>query len=467
MERWRSFFGSSGEDLWTVIDRAITIAAIDYPQELRVRRDAFAEKLFAPASHFSTANIADGPRLDVRVENLFGPNLCPLTSSIGERPALTRSDGGTGASPESETKDVLEGQQKNPEITFHDSTVVVNCKSLKEEEVLPEESEESRQIREILVIKERIMNLDQTEETCLLALSMLENMNICVPALKATGIGKPVNGLRKHSSRRVRSIAKRLVSFWKDVVDEWVTKKGDDFAAAFVDSGTSDINGNEIGMISPCENNRAMPANGTGSPKILDTRDHDLSGSWQITSSEHRHIVTNLSGASLAEERQPQSNFQICNPHMNSYNSDLKVHKDKWDHEIKEKLECAGGGSKTALDCIGNSSNKLDAVHRSNFAHKPPDPSDAVQKQKLYKAGADTKPKCTESSHELHRLEAAKRRLHENYQQAEKVKKQRTIQVVDMETAPTGPSTQPKYNWTGHHAKPGINTKKACPANIR
>ncbi|KAJ7555448.1 hypothetical protein O6H91_05G038400 [Diphasiastrum complanatum] len=459
MERWRSFFGNSGEDLWTVIDRAITIAAVDYPQELRVRRDAFAEKLYTPATLSSTSNITEGPRLDERVDNLFASNLCPLTSSIGERPALTRSDGGTGTSPESETRDVLEGQQKVPKVVFHDSNLVVDCKSLKKE-ALTEESEQSLQIREILVLKEQIMDLNQTEEACLLVLSKLENMNIYVPALKVTGIGKPVNGLRKHASRRVRSVVRRLVSSWKDVVDEWVKKEGDDFAAAFVDSGNSDMNGGDMEMSSPFQINNALSAMGKGSPQMLDIRDDDFSaGSGQMNSNDHERIGAAEPGAtSLAEERHPRSNFQMRNPrYENVFISS------------EEKFERVGGGSKPPLDCIGNSCNKLDTVHRSsNMALKPPDPTEVIPKQNQFssKVEADMKPKCTEGPYELHRLEAVKQRLYQNNQQAENAKKQRTVQVMDRENLPNGVPTQPKSNWTGY-AKPMMYAKRACPINIR
>ncbi|CAA6667651.1 unnamed protein product [Spirodela intermedia] len=51
------------------------------------------------------------------------------------------------------------------------------------------------------------------------------------------------------------------------------------------------------------------------------------------------------------------------------------------------------------------------------------------------------------------RLASAKRRLHENYQEAENAKKQRTIQVVDIHDVP-----KPKGSFSGRH-KPGFQAK--------
>ncbi|CAI5470642.1 unnamed protein product [Closterium sp. Yama58-4] len=44
--RWRKYFAHSGADIWTVIDRALRVAASDFPAQLRLRRDGIAEKLF-------------------------------------------------------------------------------------------------------------------------------------------------------------------------------------------------------------------------------------------------------------------------------------------------------------------------------------------------------------------------------------------------------------------------------------
>ncbi|KAA8529902.1 hypothetical protein F0562_034494 [Nyssa sinensis] len=47
-------------------------------------------------------------------------------------------------------------------------------------------------------------------------------MALSVDTLKATEIGKSVNGLRKHGSKEICCLARMLIDVWKDMVDEWV-----------------------------------------------------------------------------------------------------------------------------------------------------------------------------------------------------------------------------------------------------
>jgi hypothetical protein len=48
-------------------------------------------------------------------------------------------------------------------------------------------------------------------------------MQLSVSALKATEIGRAVNGLRKHSSQQIRHLVQTLIQGWKILVDEWVS----------------------------------------------------------------------------------------------------------------------------------------------------------------------------------------------------------------------------------------------------
>ncbi|CAK9251532.1 unnamed protein product, partial [Sphagnum jensenii] len=114
--------------------------------------------------------------------------------------------------------------------------------------------EESRQIQEINRIKMRITDLELDDEELLLLLQTLQEMQISVEALKETEIGKEVNGLRKHLSKRIRSLAKLLVNGWKDMVNDWVKSAGDVAAAAALagsSSGSTQDDHGENGLPSP------------------------------------------------------------------------------------------------------------------------------------------------------------------------------------------------------------------------
>ena len=47
-EDLRSVMRTTGVDLWTLIETAISVAAADHGAELRLRRDGFVERLYAP-----------------------------------------------------------------------------------------------------------------------------------------------------------------------------------------------------------------------------------------------------------------------------------------------------------------------------------------------------------------------------------------------------------------------------------
>lgn len=47
LDHWRDFFRSTNSDIFEVIEYAILVAASDCPQELQMRRDRIAERLFS------------------------------------------------------------------------------------------------------------------------------------------------------------------------------------------------------------------------------------------------------------------------------------------------------------------------------------------------------------------------------------------------------------------------------------
>jgi hypothetical protein len=58
---WRSFFAASSHDIWTIIAKALEIAAEDDPFELRKRRDGIVEQMYCVSSGAvqSTANAGE------------------------------------------------------------------------------------------------------------------------------------------------------------------------------------------------------------------------------------------------------------------------------------------------------------------------------------------------------------------------------------------------------------------------
>ncbi|XP_058010128.1 probable mediator of RNA polymerase II transcription subunit 26c [Hevea brasiliensis] len=147
-----SILESSGIDVWTFINSAILEASLDFGAELKQRREKIVEMLYA-----SMHEVKDGDG--------YG------SGSTSTMPRLIHGD-------EDEENDVL-----NPYARLFD-----------DEE------------KKILEIKQRLEDLDQSEDSLIDLLQSLADMDITFKSLEETGIGRHVNSLRKHSYYNVRRL---------------------------------------------------------------------------------------------------------------------------------------------------------------------------------------------------------------------------------------------------------------------
>lgn len=239
MERWRKFFGSAETDICTIIENAIAVAASDCPQELRARRDRIAQRLFScgfvRCGECSALTLA-GPDSFSEGDNIKGAVL-PRCEGQKNHAKSCRDDGSPSSSNEVE---------RNRASNY----------SYDEAEALTEEIEEESQIiREVDRIKGILLNPDESEKQLYESLRRLELMQLSVDTLQVTAIGKVVSGLKKHHSEQVCSMAKMLVSGWKELVDIWMKTAGSLAAAALGASPDSvcpeDIKDDENGLPSP------------------------------------------------------------------------------------------------------------------------------------------------------------------------------------------------------------------------
>ncbi|KAI5069327.1 hypothetical protein GOP47_0015628 [Adiantum capillus-veneris] len=213
MERWRSFFAKSKADIWTLIQQAITVAAADYPQDFRARRDQIAETLFDRS--LLRQHVTDDPCLIYEVRGTGPAHMLKAPINAGD----------TGR-------------------PLHDDA-----------EALSDELEEEALIlRDLHCIKATLVDVDQPENVILEALQRLQYIQISVDNLKATEIGKHVRNLKRHSSQRVKAIAKELMRQWKLLVDEWMISVKDVTATAATTISRTDcaVDGNDgAGLLEP------------------------------------------------------------------------------------------------------------------------------------------------------------------------------------------------------------------------
>eukprot|EP00897_Mesotaenium_endlicherianum_P000479 jgi/Mesen1/10431/ME000082S09937 len=225
---WRAYFAKADVDIWTVIDQALTLAALDYPQELKCRRDNIAEKLFSSSS-LATSCTKDEPTHSIpeRPRETADAGHPHFAQDGVSRVSPTVTDGGfveEGSGVAAAHEEGLGPHERDHQKELNDNATQANLEvdTCDEAELLVEIEMENQRLKDVRVLRQKVANPHISEEKLLDALHRLETFPITIEALKETGIGKEVNQLRKHACAEVRAISKRLVRFWKELADEWI-----------------------------------------------------------------------------------------------------------------------------------------------------------------------------------------------------------------------------------------------------
>ncbi|KAJ8557373.1 hypothetical protein K7X08_002998 [Anisodus acutangulus] len=321
LDEFRLILSESKVDVWTIIDAAISVAAIDYGDELKHRRDGIVEKLYS--TRYRSCNdvvngqhsLDNGQRVTRNVEMM---NKSPLT----------------------------------PESNHRDNN------SNEEEDVDPYGGLLDDEQTQILTIKEQLEDPQLSDEDVVDLLQSLADMDITFQALKETDIGRHVNRLRKHPSNEVRRLVKMLVRKWKVTVDDWV---------------------------------RLNQPEQHGSSNLIDADGDSPQQSVPKNQQNGHHQVPDFAYSP--------------NPRNGSSSSD----RNNSESEYKPK-----------------------PVPPRNVT--PTRPLQSAPKPTS--APAPSRPPPRESAIDLEKLNSARRRLQENYQEAQNAKKQRTIQVMDIHEIP-------------------------------
>ncbi|XP_078445143.1 transcription elongation factor (TFIIS) family protein [Wolffia australiana] len=267
-------------------------------------------------------------------------------------------------------------------------------------EALTEETaEEGHLVREVFRIKQILSNKDfETDSVLFESLQRLQSMALSVDVLKETEIGKAVNGLRKHRSREMRLLVRALIDGWKVVVDEWVHANA---------------------IITECTPESMNNGEGQASTERFQVGDH------------HHHQSSGSDRSSISVMQFFDDDRGIKNPRASNGSTISEEKKPE------------------ALDRRSNLQDFfVQPVGKSNKIANAAD-SRSRQRQEKPAIGKSAIP---EESSVRAKLEAAKRKLHERYQQAENAKKQRTIQVMEIGEIPDQSRQRPQKhmnnNWS-------------------
>ncbi|KAF5196359.1 Pentatricopeptide repeat-containing protein [Thalictrum thalictroides] len=403
IDQWRKYFRTAPDNIFEVIENAITVAVLDYTEDFRIRRDQIAEKLYLCQLTWCAG--CDGVEITV-----------PKEENVGDFKLRIGFDGNGG------NTDAIEGKGSKVNSSINDNGDMnlnhTSNYSYPDAELLTEEIEEESEIEEeVLRIKELLSKSDnQAEDVILELLRKLQLMSLSVQSLQATKIGMTVNHFRRHRSKCISNFARSLIKVWKDLVDEWINV-------------VPDIKG---GKGSPDSINPSVVEEGLPSPPL----DEGAFLATQTSSME-------LSG--FFDGMDEDGNFRNCNE-SNTHNENERKTKVQ-NHRIPmRKMQPSHAGNVSTMvkqksklsntDVAPTRPPKIILKHKVSDDTKLQQELDAVGAQKTALYGQQDKSKYLDEKADQLKLEAAKRKLHKGYQQAENAKKQRTIQVMELHELP-------------------------------
>uniref|UniRef100_A0A6N2N805 TFIIS N-terminal domain-containing protein n=1 Tax=Salix viminalis TaxID=40686 RepID=A0A6N2N805_SALVM len=375
LDYWRDYFRTASSDIFGIIDHAILVAASDCPKEFKLRRDRIAERLFS-----------------CRLIKCSGCNQVELAvpgHDEGERDdrgcCSKRRDGDSSGSDDDDEEEV--------DIDIDDGGFEYEGGGSKESKV-------NSSIRD--------NDIDNGE-------------------MNATEIGKVVNGLRKHGSKQIRHLARGLIEDWKVLVDEWY------IAANFIrgNEGTPDsvnpsVVDEEEGLPSPPLDEGALFATQPTSMELLQFFDGmDDDGNPR---NGGEFIKNRESGRRPSTENQNIATWKQQTPRganmISKDNESQQMRRQEAVFKASKPSSANSGPGRPLKQNVEQKKSKETALIRK---------TDKVTSQRKPPTGQQ------DSSDEVAvqmKLEATKRKLQERYQQAEKAKKQRTIQVMELHDLP-------------------------------
>ncbi|CAI9779549.1 unnamed protein product [Fraxinus pennsylvanica] len=402
------------------------VAASDCPNDFKLKRDRIAEMLF-------TCKVTKCFGCD-KIE-LSVPNDDDDVEKIDEKCKSGIEAGGSKDTKESKVNSSR--NDDNREMMEMNLNQVSNY-SFGEAEALTDEIEEESQLfEEVSRIKEILDNSEDESDSLLFnSLRRLQLMPLSVETLKATEIGKSVNALRKHGSKDIRNLVRILIEDWKVMVDEWAAATAAIAAAEVAtESVKTSVVEEEEGLPSPPMDEGAFFATPASMElsQFFDGMDDDGN---PRNSGEFNKNRENGRKPRTEKPNIPKMKHQVtCDSSTPS--EDRKAEQKKNPEAVMKKQASLIKPNKSLTGESGPGRPKSNVERRVNNeikVQRKPDNS-AVQRRSL--PPQQDKPRCgNDESSVRAKLEAAKRKLQERYQEAENAKKQRTIQVVGLHDLP-------------------------------
>ncbi|XP_022746728.1 probable mediator of RNA polymerase II transcription subunit 26b [Durio zibethinus] len=448
LEQWRDYFRTANSDIFDIIDHAITVAALDCPKEFRLRRDQIAEKLFT--CKFTRCSGCD--RVELVLPQYEDNN------GRGRQASFKREaddeDGceffEAGGSKESKANSSRDDPLMNQFASNY---------SYGEAEALTDEIEqESMIVGEVFRIKEVLHNSqDEPDSVLFESLRKLQLMALTVDILKATGIGKAVNRVRKHSSKQIRHLAQTLIDDWKELVDEWFS------ATKTIAEGTPEsVNPSVVDEEEVEEEGLPSPPLDVGAFFATQPTSMELSQFFDGMDDDGNprssggFIKNRDNGRKPSQENQNFSKLK----QQTSEKANL-LPKDDKSQQMKRQEPVAKPNKPLSTNIGSGRLPKHNMDLKVNNEPKLLQKSDKMAFTKKPLSSQQDKFKSSDEVAVQRKLEATKRKLQERYQQAENAKRKRTIQVMELHDLPKqGSGPKIPYLKPGNHNRHWLNGRR-------
>ncbi|XP_042052071.1 probable mediator of RNA polymerase II transcription subunit 26b isoform X1 [Salvia splendens] len=451
LEKWRGYFRSASSDIFNIIEHAILVAASDCPYDFRLKRDRIAEMLFT----CKAIKCFGCDKVELAVPNGDG---------LGNSEDKLKSEIDAGGSKESKVNSSSRDYDVDHVVNYSDGDA--------EAEALTDDiEEESHFYGEVLRIKDVVDNFEEESDALLFdCLRKLQLMPFSEEILKATEIGKSVNALRKHESKEIRNLARTLIEDWKVMVDSWVNATAAVAEMAIESVKTSAVEEEEEeeeGLPSPPLDEGAFFATPSSMElsQFFDGMDDD--GNPRCSGGFNKNRG---SGRKPAIPKIDSRNWRCLNPHdsrapPNDRKPEPKREEATWMKQGHLKPH------RPSSDASGPGRPKPSSIESGRFkpSLKPKVEYETIKVQqksenhpiqrKLMPPHQEKANSKDEASVRM-KLEAAKRKLQERYQEAENAKKQRTIQVVELQDLPKQSQQRNPHMRPGNHNRQWANGRR-------
>ncbi|CAN6206266.1 unnamed protein product [Urochloa humidicola] len=430
---WIGFFRGAGDSIFDAIDAAITVAASDHPGALRERRDGIAERLF-------TALLVTG-----------------ATAAPGAAAAVAAAAAAAAGTPVAGAPTPV---QLHPEGA---ASVPSLCSSDRAEAITDDGAPrcDDPVLAETERIKAILLNDQEKSEAELLELlRRLQELDLAFDTLDVTAIGKAVANFRKHSSKQIRNLVRSLIEGWKHTVDVWIARRRE----AVVDQtpqsmGPSSLEQEDRGVASTPMDERDLFA----TPSTTMRLSEENQASKFTDGMDDDGSVMNNTGRDSGQ-RYPMNQEPARRPPSmgQRYDPDPYWRQEQPAMRQPRPQELSNGQTKEQFvaEMLARPSNAESGPGRPQA--RPRQHQEASPAQGRPQSASSEKPAAQHDANSVRaklelaknaKLEAAKRKLQEGYQEFDNAKKQRTIQMVDPQNLPKQgnnrnfqPSGKPRNN---------------------